>query len=233
MRGVAEAEQRRRRRARRAQRVLEDRQRRDADAAADEQRAAAVLRRREAAARAGPSTHSAVARAQLAQPLGARADVLEQELRARRRAVARDREGARQERPLVLPAAPALGGGEHAELARPRARDRRGRRREHAVGAELAARRDGQQAPAPSGARTRPSAPRLALTRGASARAGARAVELLQGEHLGLAARARAAIARAAASPPDERRQARDRRARRRAADLASRRCARRSRSAC
>ena len=52
---------------------------------------------------------------------------------------ARDRERARQERPLVRAAAPALGGGEHVELARVGRRPAGSATREHDVGAERAA----------------------------------------------------------------------------------------------
>src|SRR5206468_1230670 len=52
---------------------------------------------------------------ELAQPLGARADVLDQEVQLAP-ACPQDAEGARQERPLGLSPAPALGGSDHVEL---------------------------------------------------------------------------------------------------------------------
>ena len=99
-RAVAEAEQDDRLDPRLLQLVLEDRQRRDADAAADEDRARAGRRRRERAPER-PGAPEPLAHTELAQATRARADVLEQELRAPI-LVPGDGEGAREEGPLVL-----------------------------------------------------------------------------------------------------------------------------------
>ena len=114
VRGVAEAEQHERGG---AERVLPDRQRRDPDAAAGQDRPARLARRREAAAQRAEQPHL-VTRAELAQPLGARADVLEQEVERAAGVGAGHGEGPREERALVGAAAPALGGREHVELPR-------------------------------------------------------------------------------------------------------------------
>src|SRR6185503_11554894 len=60
----------------------------------------------------------------------------------------RDRERARQERPLVLEPAPAVGGREHRELPGVRRRPVRVGDREHVVGADRATTRHAQPAAA-------------------------------------------------------------------------------------
>ena len=112
MGGVAESEQRGRAA---AERVAPDHQRRDPDPATDEHRPAAVARRREPAAQR-PEQPDVVAGLQRGEPLRPRPDVLEHEVERPVRVAARDRERARQERPLVGAATPALGRGQHREL---------------------------------------------------------------------------------------------------------------------
>ena len=129
------------------QHVLPDRQRRDPDAAADEQRPPLVLRRAEADAQR-PEQPQPVAGAQLAQPPRARADVLEQEVEPAVVVAAQDRERARQERPLVRAAAPALARGEHVELPRVRRRPLGVEHRDDVVGAVARVRDDRAEAAA-------------------------------------------------------------------------------------
>src|SRR3954452_9969733 len=151
VRGVAEAEQGGRRAGGGEQLVLPDRQRRGADPAAAKQGPAVVLGRGEAEPeRTGDPDR--VAGRQRAQPRGPGPDVLEHELEPAG-PCAEDRERARQERALVLSAAPALGRGEHEELARARGRPAGVGDLEHDVGAELAAGGHLERAPAERGER--------------------------------------------------------------------------------
>ena len=149
-----------------------DRQRRDPDAAADEHRPAAVARRREAAAeRAEEPAARRRRRARTAGRCPGRRPRAGS--RASPSCARSDAERARQERPLVLASAPALGRGEHVELARVGrgavgVGDGRGRRRRRAA---RGARARVGAAPA-SGASAR------ALTR--ARHAGRRRVQLLQ-----------------------------------------------------
>ena len=217
------------RRGRRAERVLPDRQRRDPDAAADEQRRAARRAARAKPMPERPEQPQPVAGAQLAQPRACPG----RRPRAGSRAVpsswrAQHRERAREERALVRAPAPALGRGEHVELARVRrravgvehGRARRRRRRARA-------RRPRQQA----AAERRERAVAHALPpRGAAAPL---RVQLLQRDAPAGAPWRAAAIARAAAMPPDDRRDARDAARDRGARGSRSRPCAPRCRSAC
>ncbi len=103
--GVAEAEEGERGG---ADVVGPDGERRDPDAAADEDRAAALAGRPEAFAERAED-EQLVALVQLAQAVGARADVLEQEVERPVVVRSHDAERARQERPLVVsrhPSAP-------------------------------------------------------------------------------------------------------------------------------
>ena len=203
VRGVAEAEQRparrRRRRAARPGRIASGAM---PTPPPHEERAAAVLGRGEADARAGPSTQSPSPGAQLAQPRRARADVLEHEVEL---AVAPARAGPRRR---------AAGTG-RSSLPRPSARPRRAcrtgraaapgpsrvRRREHDVGAELAALGDAQ-APAPE-RRRRAGAPRRVPMRSRGASPRVRPPWSSCSDSTSGSPRRAAAIARAAASPPD------------------------------
>ena len=110
---VAEAEQRE---GGGADAVGPDRERRDADPAADEDRAPPLARRAEAAAER-PEHEELVAGLELAQAVGPGPDVLEQEVERPVLVRPEHAERARQERPLVGAAAPALRRGEHVELA--------------------------------------------------------------------------------------------------------------------
>ncbi len=96
----------------------------------------------------------ALAGAQLAQPLRARSDVLEQEMRLAARP-AGDGERAGKVRPLVLSPAPALGCGEHRELARIGGRPVGIGDAQQAVGAQLLDACDRQQPSAEGGLRHR------------------------------------------------------------------------------
>ncbi len=69
----------------------------------------------------GPVIHSSSPAPQLAEAARARPDVLEHEAQLPVGG-AEERERPRHERPLVLPRPPALDGGEHVELPRPRQR---------------------------------------------------------------------------------------------------------------
>ena len=117
--------QRRRRRARPARSPAARSRRRRRPAAARRPSA----RRARSRCPNGPSEPQPVAGAQLAEPARARADVLEHELQPCRPRAPQHRERARQERALVVAPAPALGRGEHVELARVRAAGRPGRAR--------------------------------------------------------------------------------------------------------
>ena len=132
---------------------------------------------------------------------------------------AQDGERARQERAARPSPAPALGRGEHVELARGAARGRRGRRREHDVGAELVAlgARAARRRPNGASVRARGGADR-AHARGLRPRAPPRWSSWSEST-AGAPWRA-AAIARAAASAAGQRRQARDPARDRGAADL-------------
>ena len=177
----------------------------------------AVARAARSRCPSGPSSQSPSPARSSAEPLGARADVLEQELELAVAARAATENARGRNGPLVLAPAPPLGRGEHVELARPRARARRGRRREHDVGAELAALGDRAARRRPNGASVR-RAQRSALTR---AWRRARAAWSSCSESTSrLALRARAAIARAAAIAAGQRRDARDAARDRGAADL-------------
>jgi hypothetical protein len=89
-------------------------QRRDADAAADQDRAPV---RRAPALPQRPRDPDLVLPVELHQPLGAGADVVEQE-RQPALAGAQDAERPRQERALAVAATPALDRGDHVELSR-------------------------------------------------------------------------------------------------------------------
>src|SRR5205823_3629341 len=95
--------------------VLPDGQRRDARPAAHQQRLTAVPWFGEAVAER-PDQQEFLAGLELAEPVRAGADVLDQEMQL---AAARPEhaERARKERTLALASAPPLGGGEHVELA--------------------------------------------------------------------------------------------------------------------
>ena len=151
-----------------------------------------------AEARAERAEHpQAVARAERRQALGARADRLEQELQ-RAAGGAQHGEGPRQERPAVVPA-PALRRGEHVELARVRRRPLGVGGREHDVGADLAARGD-LQAPAPERRERALAAPRHAPAPAGAACAGR---WTSCSDSTPSSPRRAAAIARAAARPPE------------------------------
>ena len=123
VRGVAEAEQHERvaRRARRAgSPAARSRRRRRPGAAGGRARA------RRSPARAGRAATARRPASSSASRSVPGPDVLEQEVERPVGVAARDREGAREERALVRAAAPALGRGEHVELARARARGRPG-----------------------------------------------------------------------------------------------------------
>src|SRR3954447_15144835 len=204
VRGVAEAEQGGRGAGGGEQLVLPDRQRRGADPAAAKQGPAVVLGRGEAAPErtADPDRVPPRQRApprppagrRGAGPRGRRPDALEHELEPAGRCP-KDRERARQERALVLAAAPALGRGEHEELARARGRPAGVGDLEHDVRAELAAAGHLERAPAEGGER---AAAHVA------ARSRARPPCSSCSDSTGGAPPWRAAeIARAAASPPE------------------------------
>ena len=145
--GVAEAEQRR---CLAVELVLPDRQRCDPDAAADQQRPAAGAGRHEAEPQR-TEDRQLVAVHQLAQPLGPRADDVEQELQlvaARRRAQHRER--PRQKRALVGSPAPSLGGCQHVELTGGRTRAVCVGTAQHVVGA-VAIMRDDRHGADPEG----------------------------------------------------------------------------------
>ena len=109
MGGVAEAEQRRA-----APALLRHRERRDPDAAAEQQQRATRRLLEPVAERADEP--QLLARRERAEPRGARADRLEHERERPVTRCARDRDGATEQRPLALTAAPTLDGGEHVEL---------------------------------------------------------------------------------------------------------------------
>jgi hypothetical protein len=130
--GVAEAEQHERVV---AEVVLPDGQRRDPHPAPGEHGPPPRLRRAEADAQR-PEDPQPVARAQLAEAPRAGTDVLEHEVEPAVGVASQHREGAREERPLVEPAAPALGGGQHVELPGVRRRAAGVVAGEHLVGAD-------------------------------------------------------------------------------------------------
>ena len=178
-----------------AELVLPDRERRDPDAAADEHRAAPVdagaAKADARAGRADSSSSPARARTGGAVP-GPTSSSRNSSSGAPRRS-AHAREGARQERPLRPPPHPTARGREHVELAGLRAAARRVLAAQHDVRPELLAARDRR----PRGGRTAPARGRR------SPGAGCLRVDLLQRDHLGSPCAAAAAIARAAAIPPD------------------------------
>ncbi len=180
----------------------------------------------------GPSTHSPSPACSSHSRRRAGTDVLEQEVRLAA-AAAGDREGARQVRTLVVAPAPALGCGEHRELPGPRLGTVGIGDAQHAVGAELVHAADGQQLGGRSRrARSRHPGPVGALRR---ARGLGALMPCSSCRHStsGSPSRRALAIARAAETPADERRQAGDAVRHGRAADLAAVGRARRTRSAC
>ena len=97
----------------------------------------------------GPTSSIPSPGLQLAQTVGSRTDVLEQELDAALRAHAHHRQRPAEERPLALAPAPALRRGHHVELPRLRPRELVGRR-DHDVAPDDA----GAPAPPRAGDRT-------------------------------------------------------------------------------
>ena len=132
----------------RRERVLEDRERRDPDAAADEERPPARPAARVKPRPSGPSAHSSLARAQLAQPPRAGADVLEQEVRLAVAAGGRPRRRAAGRAARSSPPPQRSAAREHRELAglgalgrRDRRRAARGRRRAASMPVTVSSRR--------------------------------------------------------------------------------------------
>ena len=186
-----------------AQRVLPDRERRDPHPAADEQRAPPVTRRAEPEPER-PDEQQRVAGGELAQPVRPGSDVLDQEpqLIATRRSP-QDAERAGQERPPVLSSTPTCGGGEHVELPGRWARAAGIRGAQNDVVAEPLARDDRRAAPAER---------RLDAVGAQCRRSGVRAdacacpctcAWISWSESTPGSLRRAAAIARAAAIPPD------------------------------
>src|SRR4051794_2689133 len=188
-----------------AQRVLPDRERRDPDATADEQRPPIGLRRAEADAERTEQPQP-VARAQLAQAPRARAHVLEEEVEPAVLVGAENGERAREEGPLVGPSAPPLARRQHVELPRVRRRPAGVEHGDHVVGAtpsvsdhgaEAAAER-GERAVHPRRGRGGAGPVAHALSAACDPRAWRSWSETTSGSP-----RRAAAIARAAAMPPD------------------------------
>ena len=164
---------------------------------------AAFAGRREARAQR-PQQPQLVARAELGQAPGAGPHVLEQELELARPG-AEVGEGARQVGALVRAGAPALGGGQHVELARPRRRPAGVGAAQEAVGADRL--RGGDRGPPATEGRERAAGVGHATSagRGGAGLASPFARRWIScSDSTSGAAPSRAApIARAAALPPD------------------------------
>ena len=173
---VAEAEQRPRRS---AEVVLQDHQRGDPDAAADQQHPPARLRRGEAPPERPHGEHP-LTRLQLAQPARAGTHVLEQEV-GLLAGVAGDRQGAGQERALVLASAPAVLRSQHRELPGS-AVAARVEHPQQAVGAELLVGGDLEQAASPVERSRGPSSRHAGPAREGRRWTGARRARAARGE---------------------------------------------------
>ena len=198
--GVAEAQQRGRRLAAGQQLVLPDGQRRGAHPPPHSSARRASRRAGEAEAeRAGHV--QAVAGPELAQALGARADGLEHELEAIARVAPQHAERARQERALLVAPSPPLAPRRACRTARRAAAGRRGPRR------RAPRRRRARGARRPSSVRRPNGRRRARLLRGLAltppASAGTRPAWISCSESTSAPPWRPAAIARAAASPPE------------------------------
>ncbi len=175
--------------------VLPDGQRRDPHAAADQQRLAILVGIGEAVAER-PDQEQLLAGLQLAEPIRARADILDEKLEL---ALARPQhaEGAGQERPLALSPAPPLRRLEHVEL--PRAGSRPGwvAAAQHDIGTVGLARGDGGRAAAERSGR-----PAHATSVGRGSGWGPLIPWISWSERTSGSPRRAEAIARAAAIPP-------------------------------